>query len=46
MLYCLEFDKECDEVTDEECDDYCDNCMFCIVDNKIGISSEESEEIK
>lgn len=34
MLYCLEFDKECDEVTDEECDDYCDSCMFCIVDNE------------
>lgn len=34
MLYCLEFDKECDEVTNKECDDCCDSCMFCIVDNE------------
>lgn len=32
MLYCDEYDKDCDDVTFEECDnDCCDSCMFCVV---------------
>lgn len=32
MLYCDEYDKDCNDVTLEECEDgCCDSCMFCIV---------------
>lgn len=32
MLYCDEYDKDCDDITVEECDDgCCDTCMFCVV---------------
>ena len=34
MLYCLEFDKYCDEITDEECNGCCDSCMFCVVNEE------------
>lgn len=49
MIYCDEYDKDCNEVTPEECDnDCCDSCMFCIVytDDDIFDNPEllESEE--
>ena len=32
MLYCDEYDKNCNEVTSEECDNgCCDSCMYCVV---------------
>lgn len=32
MLYCDEYDKDCNDVTFEECDNgCCDGCMFCVV---------------
>lgn len=32
MLYCDEYDKDCDDITVEECDNgCCDTCMFCVV---------------
>lgn len=32
MLYCNEYDKDCNEAS-KECDNgCCDNCIFCVVD--------------